>query len=49
MIPIVFSLEEAKEWFLNNSSGVVKCVDQARDREQVCRTFPEAKAFYEGA
>jgi hypothetical protein len=49
MIPIVFSLEEAKEWFLANSHGSVKCVDEAHNRDLVCSTFPQAKAFYEAA
>jgi len=44
MIEHVNSLEEAREWFLKNSSGVVICV--SGDREQECRSYPEAVAFY---
>lgn len=45
MIPQVNSLEEARDWFLENSSGNVMCVKGAEQRE--CNCYPDAKAFYE--
>lgn len=42
----VYSLEEAKEWFLYNSSGSVICMDG--DVGKVCETYQEAKKWYNG-
>lgn len=45
MIPQVFSLDEARDWFLSHSSGSVMCVKGDEQRE--CNCYPDAKAFYE--
>lgn len=47
MIPQVFSLDEARDWFLSHSSGSVMCVKGDEQRE--CNCYPDAKAFYEPA
>jgi hypothetical protein len=47
MIPVVYNLEDAMKFFLENSSGSVMCVD-GEAREQECFSYPEAKKFYEG-
>lgn len=43
----VFSLEEARAFFMRNREDSVKCVDG--DREQECECYPEAEAFYQEA
>lgn len=44
MMPVVFTLEEAMEWFLENRAQSVICSDGLRQKE--CTTYPEAEEFY---
>lgn len=48
MIPIMDSLEEAREWFLNNSDGNVICRKADGTVEKVS-CYPEAEKFYTGS
>ncbi len=41
----VYSLEEAMNWFLNNSSGNITCVRKDGESQE-CSSYPEAKKFY---
>lgn len=45
MLERVESLSDAMNFFLENSSGSVICVKG--DEEKECRSFPEAKKFFE--
>jgi|GEM_PF-6389687 len=44
MIPVVKSLEEAKEFFLNNSSG--SCLGIKGEIKKELNSYPEAKEFF---
>lgn len=46
MEPTAHTLEEAMNWFLENSSGCVTCV-RANGWKKVCYSFPEAREFFE--
>lgn len=46
MIPSVHTLEDAMDWFLENSVGQV-LVTKPGGRERVCSSYAEAKAFYD--
>lgn len=39
-----YSLEQAREFFLNNHTGSVTCIQG--DRRKLCRSYPEAVAFF---
>jgi hypothetical protein len=41
---MVYSLSEAMNWFLSNSSGTVICVKGEEQKE--CSCYPDAEAFY---
>jgi len=43
----VHTLEQAKEWFLENHEEGVLCVKDD-GTELFCRTYPEAQQFYFG-
>lgn len=45
MIPLAFSLQEAMEHFLSNSSGAICCRDGKRER--VVNSYPEAEEFFQ--
>ncbi len=45
-MPIVKSLEAAKEWFLRHPNSSVRCVKDSRVK--VCRDLAEAAAWYGG-
>ena len=42
----VNNIEEAMDWFINNSSGEVKCIKGTE--EMVCESYPDAEKFYKG-
>lgn len=42
----VYSLDEAKDWFLSHSSGSVRCVDE-KAAQIIATTYLEAKSFFE--
>lgn len=48
MLPTVHSIEEAKDWFLQNSSGTLVCV-RADGKTLHVTAYPDACAFYEAA
>ena len=39
-----YSLEQARQFFLNHHTGSVTCVQG--DRRKLCRSYPEAVAFF---
>lgn len=41
----VFSLSDAMNWFLENSSGSIVCVKNVEKCE--CNSYPEAKSFFQ--
>lgn len=41
----VYSLEETREWFLNQRGDSVICV--SNNEEKTCKSYPEAKKFFE--
>jgi hypothetical protein len=43
---MVYSIDEAMEWFLSHSSGTVLCVRKDGQQKE-CSSFPEARAFFE--
>ena len=45
MIPYVYSLEEARDWFLSHSSGSVMCQKPDGSKKMV-DCYPDAAAFY---
>jgi uncharacterized membrane protein YgcG len=40
-----YSLEQAREFFLNHHTGSVTCIEG--DRRKLCRSYPEAVAFFQ--
>lgn len=41
----VYTLEEACNWFLNNSRGSIICI---KDTEEIeCNSYPKAEKFYQ--
>ena len=44
MMEVILNLEEARDWFIEHSTGSVTCKDG--DREQVVDCFPEAEKFF---
>jgi len=44
-LPIVENLPQAESWFIMHEEGKVQCIDG--DRQKVCETFIEARAFFE--
>jgi hypothetical protein len=44
MLPVVYSLEEARDFFIENLTGNVICKDGDREREVNC--YPDAVRFY---
>ena len=45
MKPMVHSVEDAKEWFMQNSSGTLICVKKdGTEKEVDC--YPDAVAFF---
>jgi hypothetical protein len=50
MIPTVYTLDEAMQWFLENSTGTVMCVKKdgaGSDAGKECSSYADAKSFYE--
>ncbi len=39
-----YTIEDAENFFLHNSSGSITCVDKY-GKERICHSFPEAKLF----
>jgi len=46
MNEIVFSIEEALEWFLDHHAGGVLCRKE-NGKEKICYSYAEAKTFFE--
>jgi hypothetical protein len=42
-----WTLEEAKEWFLENAKGKITCCHYQTNQMKECNSYPEAKKFYE--
>lgn len=41
----IFSLDDAMNWFLKNSTGSIICVKDGE--KQTCNDYPEARKFFE--
>ena len=42
----VSSLSQAKEWFLENSSGDLECVVIHGGYSEICKCYPDAVSWY---
>jgi len=43
-MPVVYSLAEARDWFLSHSSGSVKCV--RGNNSAIVDSYPDAEKFF---
>lgn len=42
---VVSNLEEARQWFLENSTGSLVCIKG--EESKICKSYPEAVEYYE--